>query len=105
MGSDPNNPYDLLGWKLWYADGSTVSSEESTWEDAPQHGVIALVRYWLSGGREVVNGPDLYTRERGDCLKLIWPPEIKVGALLPNDEYAALAKLVYADQEIITRMI
>ena len=102
---DPNNPYDLLGWKLWYADRSPVTSAESTWYDAPQHGVIAQRRFWSSGGSEVVNGPDLYTRERGDCLILPWPKEIKVGVLMPNVEYAALVERVYADKERIEEMI
>lgn len=103
--ADPNNPFDLVGWKLWYADGSTVTSAQSTWNDAPQHKTIALHRYWSNGAMEIVTGDDLYTRERKDALELEWPPSVKVGHQMSNDEFAALCKIIYADDERIEVII
>ena len=48
----------IVGWQLWYADGSSISSAESTWEDAPQSGVQVLKRYFENGG-ERHNGQHL----------------------------------------------
>lgn len=40
----------LERWKIWYADGSTFSSEDGSVEDAPWHGVVAIGRWAKSVG-------------------------------------------------------
>lgn len=37
---------EVVGWRLYYADGSTVDSKQSSWEDAPQGGIEVLVVFY-----------------------------------------------------------
>lgn len=39
----------VLGWKLFYGDGSTYSSKQGAWEDAPAVGV-QVVNVYFEGG-------------------------------------------------------
>jgi hypothetical protein len=48
-------------WAIYYADGSVFGSDDGVWEDAPQDGVVCIVR---SDGerREFISGGDFYRR-------------------------------------------
>lgn len=37
---------EVDGWRLYYADGSTVDSRASSWADAPRGGVQVLVVFY-----------------------------------------------------------
>ena len=39
----------LVGWKVWYDDGSVFSSLDGDWKDAPAEGVQILVEYYEDG--------------------------------------------------------
>ena len=39
----------LLGWKIWYDNGSAFSSLDGTWEDAPSDGVQVVVEFYPEG--------------------------------------------------------
>ena len=36
---------DSLMWRIWYSDGSTFSSEDGTWEEAPGRDV-QIILFW-----------------------------------------------------------
>ena len=99
----------LVGWKLFYTDGSTVTSAEMPFNDAPQPGVQALVKYYqrAKGGysREVQNGLDLYVLYSDQAEQLDLPPEIKKGQNLPNRVFQGILERARADKQIVTEMV
>ena len=57
----------VVGWRIYYTDGSGYNSSDTKWEDLPEDGVIVLVLYLdeYSGGGEVqhrivLDGSDYY---------------------------------------------
>lgn len=50
---------DVTGWKLWYANGVTVTSLTTAWNKAPD-GVQVLVLFHAGGYRTFTYGEDLY---------------------------------------------
>lgn len=50
----------VSGFKLWYADGSTFSSDDGSWSQAPSDGVQVLMIYLEKPLREIVMGVDEY---------------------------------------------
>ena len=73
----------MLDWRIYYADGSTVDSSQSTWDDAPQDGVVAIVVRDDEFGRVVLNGRDYYYSIPGE----------------PNDIYCAQERLLSRNQD------
>lgn len=63
----------VVGWKLWYSDGTTYSSKQGTFTSAPDDGVVVMLEYEdglaPSGGRlrRVHEGADWYFSD-GDQL-------------------------------------
>lgn len=45
-----------MRWKLYYADGTTFSSEDGVWSDAPYRGVVVLSTEDPNVGRELDHG-------------------------------------------------
>lgn len=37
---------DIVGWKIWYSNGSTFDSTQGAWLDAPNTGVAVVVVYF-----------------------------------------------------------
>lgn len=57
----------VIGWKLYYGDGSVVSSHQATWRQAPSDNVQVLSIYyqetykiWRDGQSEDENYRDMY---------------------------------------------
>lgn len=98
----------LVGWKLFYTDGSTITSAEMSFNDAPQNGIQVLIKYYKreKGGysREVQNGLDLYVLYSDQAEQLDLPPDIKKGENLTNQRFEELLALARADTEIVTEM-
>lgn len=84
----------LVGWRLWYADGSSIDSTQMKFDQAPQVGVAALIKYYkrANGGysHEVQNGLDLYILFSDKAEDLVLPPQIKKGKNMPNGEWDKL---------------
>jgi hypothetical protein len=80
----------IIAWKLWYADGSTINSMQSTWDDAPSEGVQVLMVYHPSGHRNIIKGRDEY------CL----PSSAigKLGLAIDLEEFHAIMALAMADE-------
>lgn len=99
----------LVGWKLFYTDGTTITSAEMSFNDAPQDNVQVLIKYYKreSGGysREIQNGLDMYVLYSEQPLSLNLPPEIKKGANLTNQRFQKLLTLARADEEVVMEMI
>jgi len=55
----------IRAWRIYYADGSTFSSADGTWEDAPTRGVQVVVWYHDDGLRTITAGEDVYTYGAG----------------------------------------
>ncbi len=49
-----------VSWKIWYDDSHVVSSEESSWEDAPEDGVLIVMEYFPDEKQMVHMGADYY---------------------------------------------
>jgi hypothetical protein len=99
----------LVGWKLFYTDGSTASSMSTKFNDAPQLGVQALIKYYrrkLGGySREVQNGQDFYLLYPEIAEQLSMSDQVKVGKAITNAAFDEIMAEVYGDKEVITRMI
>jgi hypothetical protein len=91
----------MVGWELWYTDGTVYTSDDGPWEDAPQFGIQALVRYTERDkggvGAEIVNGNDLYTVDRPTALNIDLPPEVKIGEEMDREEFDKLMDRVRAN--------
>lgn len=66
----------IKSWRIFYADGSTFSSEDGTWADAPPFGVQVVVYYHV-GDRKTLyreaNDPSVYVYEGEDAVKMgLW---------------------------------
>lgn len=77
----------IRGWRLWYSDGSTFSSFDGTWEEAPSNDVQVL---------EILQKPKPYrTLNYGiDEYKLPNNDLVKLGAWMQEDAFYALIKKV-----------
>lgn len=53
----------MIGWKLWYDSGWSVTSDDLPWSLAPKKGVQVFMRYFADGTREIITGEDEYEHE------------------------------------------
>ena len=51
---------ELIGWRIFYDNGTECSSDNSTWKDAPADGILALVELYDDGSKEVHHSRDYY---------------------------------------------
>jgi hypothetical protein len=76
----------VLGWRVWYADGSVFDSKSRIWESLPERGLQILMLYFdeeYSPGtpyRQIIHGDDSYTYG-GKAIS---------GSLMPDSAYWAL---------------
>jgi hypothetical protein len=45
----------VKAWRIYYADGSTFTSDDGTWAEAPPFGVQAVVYYHIPEGYKTVD--------------------------------------------------
>jgi len=60
----------VTGWKVWYADGSTASSDEVAWWDAPAQGVQVVAYCHEEGRRDLSTCFDEYCLPNSDHVKM-----------------------------------
>ena len=59
-------PSIVIGWKIWYGDGSTFSSLQGTWKSAPNQNVQIVMTYFNQKDqigqslRQIWTGMDYY---------------------------------------------
>jgi len=79
------------GWELYYTDGTIFTDKDGHWDEAPQFGVQALVRYHQRPkggvGYEICNGQDLYTVDRKTALNIELPPDVKIGEEMDREDF------------------
>ena len=100
----------LVGWKLVYHDGTEITSKQMRFDDAPQYGIMFLVKYYKrkKGGysREIQNGLDFYVLYSDVAESLTIPPQVKLGKNVPMAQFKKmLQKERDCKCEAITEMI
>ena len=61
----------MFGWKAWYEDGSTYSSEDFIFQELPAEGIVGVVEFYDTG-RRFVNGGDWYYWSREEqCVEYV----------------------------------
>jgi len=110
---DPRKQRKLVGWKAWYYDGSTYSSDKYTWEEIPQQEFECLKRYYKGigiDGKETVygemwTGEDLYILDDEYRNQRKIPQFIKVGKWMKDEDFWPLFDNARNEKEIIEEMI
>ena len=102
MGKELRNR-KLVGWKIWYMDGTVLSSKNNKWIDCKQ-GEIEVVKMFYSSdsGLEtnLHHGQEYYILD--DLLQL--PIEIKIGKGMEGEEFWEMYEQAKNETEIITEM-
>jgi hypothetical protein len=81
----------VTGWKIFYADGSTFSSDDGPWRDAPREGVQAVTIYHEPPYRDVEVGLDEYR----DPLKR--SRAVKLGSAIDLETFDRIYERALAD--------
>lgn len=55
----------LIGWKIWYDNGSVFSSSQGEWKDAPVDGVQIVVEYYDDETKKIHIERDYYILDDG----------------------------------------
>lgn len=95
----------IVGWKVWYSDGSVYSSRDSKWEDLPKYGIITLKKFFIPYNEdkpivEIQSNSDYYCPDDSFVTEkdLI---NIKAGHYVSNEVYQKIRRQAVEDQEII----
>jgi hypothetical protein len=62
-----------MDWKLYYADGSVVSSDDCSWDAAPSRGVLAVTSPQPETGQRTAHGRNFYVLWNGVSYGMDWP--------------------------------
>jgi hypothetical protein len=85
------NMLPIIGWKIWFGDGTSVNSFDETWNDAPKENVQVVCYYHGKGYRTFSSGCDEY------ALPSI-SSETKLGKLIPDEEFAIIKSRAMSDE-------
>ena len=100
----------LCGWKIFYSDGTTLTSKDCKFVDAPNDGIEVLIKYYKTKtgySREIQNGLDLYLLKPIDALEIAdqLPNKVKIGRNLPYGEFRKILDSARAENKIVSEMI
>mgnify|MGYP001566626251 FL=1 len=56
---------ELIGWRVFYDNGTECSSDNSKWEDIPADGVLVVVELYDDGSKEIHHSRDYYVLDDG----------------------------------------
>lgn len=59
---------ELIGWRLFYDDGTDISSKDVEWNKAPLDGVLVLVEFYNDGTKQYHQAKDYYLIDDGKAL-------------------------------------
>ena len=62
----------VVGWRLYYADGSTVDANQMPWPDAPREGVQVLVVFYDTFDNNGRPGRGLFHGSPGNAGDYYW---------------------------------
>lgn len=100
---------DIIAWKIFYGDGSTFSSKDGEWEDAPTTNIQVVMLYerWTDeqgrNKRRIMAGYDFYFKDGdtygsynlGDQVRL----DAKTGEWISNKDFADVEKRAIDDYD------
>ena len=49
-----------IRWRVWYDDGAIYASDEHSWADLPDDGVLVRIIYYADGTKQIQQGTDYY---------------------------------------------
>lgn len=104
----------MIHWKIYYADGSTFSNLDGSWEDAPAWGILGIVIKSKETGWSIVSGGDFYVMtEDGEIInidRLGFADYIvnvfrkaKVGRMVGREEWLRLSKTANQDKDFAVK--
>jgi hypothetical protein len=50
----------VVGWRIWYADGKCYSSAETDWAVLPDDGALIVMVYFSDDTKRIMSGGDYY---------------------------------------------
>ena len=62
----------VIGWRVWYADGSKYDSASTRWENLPGDGVLVIMLYFDNKTRRIMDGSDWFFRVRHESGEFIY---------------------------------
>lgn len=80
-----------MWWQIYYADGSTFSSEQGSPFDAPRTGVEVIVHEEIGGGFSLLSGADFY----------YWEPEASNWGWMYADQFSLVLHLQRAKAPLV----
>lgn len=100
----------MADWKIHYADGSTYSNEDGSWEDAPAWGIAAIVVSTPECGWAMIQGGDYFImNQAGDIIPIDdtgWDDYaanvlrvVKVGRMLSREEWQRIYTKALKDRD------
>lgn len=94
----------LIGWRIYYDDGSVFSSLDGDWKDAPSDGVQVLVEFYEDGSRKIHIERDYYMLDDGKAFGtnninpwLRKKGEVKFGRWSSDDKFHELVRRAKED--------
>jgi hypothetical protein len=97
---------ELLGWKIWYTDGTVFTSESTKWEDLPVFGVQVVKKFWKyengTTGAEMFCGADAYIDDHNKFTKETAYTLIKLGEYLLYEDYEKIRIQAHNDTWRVT---
>ena len=101
-------------WKIYYADGSTFSSDEGSHEEAPGDGFICVVGYTPAGDRYILHGKNHYRWDdelgmwfgmdwHGVLDFVRWKCHFKDGRMVDGDRFRDLMNMAHRDPDFPQR--
>lgn len=76
----------IVGWELWYGDGTVFTNKDGTWAQAPYENVQALIMLHKRPYATVILGEDTYS--------LRGRKTTKNGKWMPDEEWDAMFEKV-----------
>lgn len=100
----------MIGWRVWYADGSVLDSGTSTYDALPRTGLVGVMEYEDPEHRRAITCGDWYWMEDGRWRRSktgnwgTWAPKpvdhaIKSTERLPADDYEAIRQAMMDAEE------
>ena len=89
---NPRKNWKLIKWKIYYTDGSTTDSNESTWKKAKQKEVCCIKKVYDNGVKhvEIEMGSTLYHLNDDDLTKFKIPTNIKIGGWIDTETHLSI---------------
>jgi len=58
----------VIGWRIYYTDGTTYDSNMGVWSEAPCDGVQFVIEYMEDGTKNIHRGEDYYIYRDGTLM-------------------------------------